>query len=133
MEGETEPLVRVLAAVIRRGNRYLLCRRPAHKRHGGLWEFPGGKVETGESWLEAARRELREELDLEVTAVGQPLFEHHDSGSRFLIVFTPVEASGDPRCLEHTELQWCTVAEIAEMELAPTDAVFSLTLARIPE
>jgi hypothetical protein len=48
----------VLVSVIERDNRLLVCRRPLHKRHRGLWEFPGGKVLEGESGLEAARREL---------------------------------------------------------------------------
>jgi 8-oxo-dGTP diphosphatase len=43
------PVVRVLAAVIERDGKYLICRRPQHKRHGGLWEFPGGKFEAGET------------------------------------------------------------------------------------
>jgi len=62
--------IRVLASVIERDQKLLVCRRPVHKRHGGLWEFPGGKVQKGESDLEAARRELREELAVEVTGVG---------------------------------------------------------------
>src|SRR5690606_20769929 len=66
----THCTIRVLAAVIRRDGRWLVCRRPAHKRHGGLWEFPGGKLEPGESLLEAATRELEEELAVRVTGVG---------------------------------------------------------------
>jgi 8-oxo-dGTP diphosphatase len=62
--------IRVLASVIERDHRLLVCRRPLDKRHGGLWEFSGGKVREGESDLEAARRELREELAVEVTGVG---------------------------------------------------------------
>ncbi len=54
------PPIRVIAAVIRRGPELLVCRRPAHKRHGGLWEFPGGKCEPGESDADTARRELLE-------------------------------------------------------------------------
>ena len=57
--------MRVLATVIRRDGRLLVCQRPSHKRHGGLWEFPGGKVEPGESDLAASRRELAEELGVE--------------------------------------------------------------------
>ena len=60
---------RVLAAVIERSGKFLMCRRPEHKNHGGLFEFPGGKLEAGESLADAARRELLEELALEVLDV----------------------------------------------------------------
>lgn len=118
------PLIPVLAAVIRRDGRYLLARRPAHKRHGGLWEFPGGKLEPGESWLEAARRELREELEVEVVVVGEPVFRRRDPGSPFEIVFVPVEIEGDPRAVEHQELRWVAADSLRALELAPTDRAF---------
>src|SRR5262249_15198793 len=62
-----------LAAVIERDGRYLVCQRRAHKRHGSLWEFPGGKVEPGESLMQAAFRELQEELGMRATEVGTPV------------------------------------------------------------
>ena len=77
------PVVRVVAAVVARGDRALLCRRPAHKRHGGLWEFPGGKREAGESDADAVRRELREELGVTVQAVGREELVVADPGSPF--------------------------------------------------
>ena len=58
-------LSRVVAAVIERGNRVLLAQRPAAKRHAGLWEFPGGKIEEGEQPRDALRRELEEELGIQ--------------------------------------------------------------------
>jgi 8-oxo-dGTP diphosphatase len=58
-------MIRVVAAVITRGGRVLACRRPEGVDHAGCWEFPGGKVESGESGPEALRRELREELAIE--------------------------------------------------------------------
>jgi mutator protein MutT len=64
------PSIRVIAAVLARGEKLLVCQRPPHKRHGGLWEFPGGKVEAGEDDETAARRELAEELGIEVESVG---------------------------------------------------------------
>ncbi|MFL5614828.1 MAG: NUDIX domain-containing protein [Gemmatimonadaceae bacterium] len=64
--------VRVIAAVIERGGRLLVCQRPEHKRHSGLWEFPGGKLEPNEDDVTAARRELRDEPILELVAAGQP-------------------------------------------------------------
>ena len=117
--------IRVLAAVITRDDRYLICKRPAHKRHGDLWEFPGGKIEEGESDLEAADREMQEELGVEATAVEGPLLIRQDPGSEFSIEFMPVEIVGTPREIEHSALAWVTVEEILEYELAPSDRVFA--------
>jgi 8-oxo-dGTP pyrophosphatase MutT (NUDIX family) len=75
------PTITVAAAVIQQDGRYLLCRRPAHKRHGGLWEFPGGKLHDGESVTDAIRRELREELHVEPTSVGPVRASIPDQGS----------------------------------------------------
>lgn len=119
-----EGTIPVLAAVVRRDGRFLLGRRPPGKRHGGLWEFPGGKMAEGESVAEAARRELREELDLEVSEVGEVLFEARDPGSPFLIRFVRVRAEGEPRALEHTEVGWFECDDLAGVALAPTDARF---------
>jgi mutator protein MutT len=119
-----EPLVRVLAAVVRRAGRYLLCQRPGHKRHGGLWEFPGGKLEPGETLLTAARRELAEELGLETDHAGDVVYRVRDPGSRFIIEFVPVEVRGEPRALEHEALAWVTLPEAAALELAPADRAF---------
>jgi mutator protein MutT len=118
------PVVRVLAAVIRRGERYLLCQRPRHKRHGGLWEFPGGKLEPGESLLHAARRELAEELGLETEHAGDVVYRVHDAGSPFLIEFVPVATRGEPRAIEHEALAWVTLAEAEALPLAPGDRAF---------
>ena len=117
-------VVPVLAAVIRRGDRYLLCQRPRHKRHGGLWEFPGGKLEPGESLAAAAARELREELGLELESAGDVLLAVRDPGSAFLIQFASVRAHGEPRALEHEALAWLTPAEAAALALAPSDRRF---------
>lgn len=126
---DQEPIIRVLAAVIQRGSRYLVCRRPAHKRHGGLWEFPGGKVEPGETLEEAARREVEEELGVSVTQVSDPVYAARDPGSAFLIEFTPIRVSGLPQALEHDEIRWVTIEDLGSLELAPADARFAVTLA----
>ncbi len=114
--------VPVIGAVIERDGSYLVGRRPDEKRHGGLWEFPGGKVDAGESWLDAARRELAEELGMSVSAVGRLLLSVADEGSAFVIHFVEVEASGDPVPSEHTAVGWHTPEELAGMPLAPADA-----------
>jgi 8-oxo-dGTP diphosphatase len=120
--------VPVLAAVIRRGHAYLLARRPASKRHGGLWEFPGGKMEPGESWLDVARRELGEELGVEVAGVAEPIYRLLDTGGRFEIVFAEVEIRGEPEALEHDEIRWVEPADMARLDLAPADRAFSKEL-----
>ena len=119
--------------MIRRDGRFLVCRRPAHKRHGGLWEFPGGKIESGESLLDAARREMREELDIEAVGVGRTLAALRDPGSPFLIEFVEVETPDGvaPRALEHDELRWATAAELAGLDLAPSDRAFAAGLAAV--
>ena len=120
----TDSTIRVLAAVIRKDGRLLMCRRSLQKRHGGLWEFPGGKVELNETDLDAARRELREELDVDVTAAGQELFAVQDPNSPFVIAFVEVAIQGTPVCREHLELRWCARPELDALALAPSDRQF---------
>lgn len=120
----TSASVRVIAAVARRAETLLVCRRPKHKRHGDRYEFPGGKCEPGESDAAAARRELAEELGVGVTAVGSELFAVADPGSEFVIAFLPVEIRGEPQCIEHTAHVWGTLHELAALPLAPSDRRF---------
>lgn len=117
-------LIRVVAAVIRRGDRLLVCQRPLHKRHGGLWEFPGGKCEAGETDCTAITRELLEELDVKVSAVGRELFSINDPNSSFLIVFIEAWITGEPICREHSALAWYSEYELDAVSLAPSDQRF---------
>lgn len=112
---------RVIAAVITRDDELLVCQRPAHKRHGGLWEFPGGKVEPDESDELSARRELAEELGVKVVHAGPAELEVRDPGSEFLIAFVPVRIEGEPECREHSALRWGTPEVLASLPLAPSD------------
>jgi 8-oxo-dGTP pyrophosphatase MutT (NUDIX family) len=93
-----------------------------------MWEFPGGKLDPGESLLEGASRELREELAIEVESIGATLRIIRDPGSEFAIHFVEARASGDPVPLEHVALRWCTLEELRDMPLAPADAHFAETL-----
>jgi mutator protein MutT len=114
----------VVAAVIRRDEQYLVCQRPSHKRHGGLFEFPGGKVDQDETAQEALIREMREELGVEVIDVGETIFSFADPDSQFVIYFLPTELYGDPAPLEHERLLWCTPPELRQLPLAPADFAF---------
>jgi mutator protein MutT len=121
----SSPLARVLAAVVRRDGSLLLCKRPRHKRHGELWEFPGGKLHAGEDFERAARRELREELGVQVVSVGRLLFQRRDHGSQFLIQFVEVTISGVPQPLEHEQLAWVPLNKVLNYDLAPSDRAFA--------
>lgn len=126
--------VDVVAAVIRDGaGRLLIARRPAHKRHGGLWEFPGGKLDPGETLAGAAARELAEELELTATRVGPaPVFTRRDPGQPFRILFVEVEVASHEtiRLHEHQAVAWVEVPVPEDYRLAPSDADFVAALAR---
>ena len=116
-------MVDVVAALIRDGERFLICKRPAHKARALMWEFPGGKVETGESPREALIRECREELDITLDVGGlymQVTHEYPDILIR-LSLYEAVIASGEPRCKEHEALCWILPREIPDYEFCPAD------------
>ena len=116
-------MVEVVAALIRRGERFMICQRPAHKARGLLWEFVGGKAEPGETLPEALRRECREELDIDV-AVGDVFMSvtHvYPDITVHLTLFHCTVAAGEPKLLEHADLRWITPAEIPEYDFCPAD------------
>lgn len=116
-------MVDVVAALIWRGERFLICQRPAEKARGLLWEFAGGKVEKGETREEALRRECREELDVEVTAgsVFMEVDHVYPDVTIHLTLFNASLTEGEPRLLEHRALRWITPEEIDQYEFCPAD------------
>ncbi len=114
----------VVAAIIRRENKVLLGRRPDHKRHGGLWEFPGGKMDEGETEIDAVTRELLEEFGVETMSVGKVVYECRDPGSAFLVRFFDVDIRGKLKPSEHTEVRWFEPATLPAVRLAPCGARF---------
>jgi mutator protein MutT len=114
----------VVAAIITRENKVLLGRRPDHKRHGGLWEFPGGKIAEGETEGDAVTRELLEEFGVEATTVGSVVYECRDPGSQFLVQFLDVDIRGTPEPTEHAEIGWFEPTVLRTLSLAPCDARF---------
>jgi len=116
--------VEVVAAVIERGGRLLITRRPRGTHLAGLWEFPGGKPRAGETADQALRREIDEELGAFVL-VGEPVetvdWEYPDK--RVRITFFRCAIEGEPRALEGQELAWVAPAELAGYEFPAADAV----------
>lgn len=113
----------VVAACLVKEDRFLLCRRPMHKARGGQWEFPGGKVESGETNQQAIERELREELGIQVLAKEELAGVEHDYPElsiRLTLIKTTL-TEGKPRLLEHSELAWVTAGEAGALDLCPAD------------
>ena len=116
-------ITEVVAALIWDGGRFMICRRPAHKARGLLWEFVGGKVEPGETKEAALIRECREELDitLEVGDVFMDVVHEYPDLTVHLTLFEAKIAAGEPRLLEHSALAWITPDEIGQYEFCPAD------------
>ena len=116
------PPVQVVAAVIRRGGKVLLASRPADKPPAG-WEFPGGKIEPGETAGEALVRELAEELDVRV--VPGALLAVVPAGKVVLNFVAAELPDGEvPRPREHQQCFWIEVTPEPPAELLPADRDF---------
>ena len=116
-------MVDVVAALIRDGERFLICKRPAHKARALMWEFPGGKVEAGGSPRDALIRECMEELDITLDVGGlymQVTHEYRDIQIR-LSLYEAVIASGQLCGKEHEALCWILPREIPDFEFCPAD------------
>ena len=116
-------MTEVVAALIKQGDRFMICRRPAHKARGLLWEFVGGKVERGETKEDALARECREELDIQIN-VGDVFFEvthkYPDITVHLTVLYATI-ISGEPKLIEHVDIKWITAAETSEYEFCPAD------------
>jgi 8-oxo-dGTP diphosphatase len=118
----------VVAAALERGDgRILMQRRPAGKAHAGLWEFPGGKVEPGETPRAALVREVNEELAiaLDPASLSPACFADDrlaGHGNAIVILLYNARAwSGAPRAVEGGEVAWFTRSEIAALAMPPLD------------
>ncbi|WOJ98382.1 8-oxo-dGTP diphosphatase MutT [Congregibacter brevis] len=114
---DVSALVHVAVAVILGDDeQVLLTQRHADSHQGGLWEFPGGKLESGESLSGALLRELREELGIEVSAHHALLRIEHDYGDKrvLLDVHCVTEFEGEPSPCEGQPMRWVGVSELGD-------------------
>ena len=119
-------MLKVTAAVIRDGNKVLLCQRPANKRHGLLWEFPGGKVEPGETEEDCISRECMEELNIVLGDLKKLSVVEADEIS--ISYFETSIKSGDLKRKEHADLKWVDWNKVSEYQLCPNDKEMIKTL-----
>jgi 8-oxo-dGTP diphosphatase len=102
---------------------FLACLRPAGKHLGGLWEFPGGKVDPGESPESALVRELLEELAVrvEVEAALSPVIWNYGERTIRLLPFRCRIVGGGLQAIEHEELRWCSPDDFDDLDWAAAD------------
>ena len=119
MPAVNQPRV-VVGAALRSGDKVLAAARSYPPELAGLWEFPGGKVEPGESEPEALRRECREELGVEIEVGGRIGDDQVTGGGRYLLkVYSARLRSGEPHAAEHDRLRWLTAAELDDVDWLP--------------
>ena len=117
-------MTEVVAALIWRGEKFMICQRPAHKARGLLWEFVGGKVEAGETKEEALIRECQEELAVRLL-VGEMFMDvthEYPDLTVHLTLFHATIAEGEPQKLEHNDIRWISPSEIPDYDFCPADA-----------
>jgi 8-oxo-dGTP diphosphatase len=132
MDSETRVIVEVVAAVIERGGLILIGQRKLLSRHALKWEFPGGKVEPGETAREALARELREELGIEAR-IGNEIERYDFSYSvdkvTRLIFFLVREFAGEPENLDFAQIAWVPRKRLPDYDFLEGDVAFVRRLA----
>jgi 8-oxo-dGTP diphosphatase len=128
----TAPRIIVGAAIVRNG-RVLACARSEPPEFAGRWEFPGGKVESGETEIEALIRECVEELGVKIevgTRVGEDVsLARGWAVLRVYAATIPDEA--EPQPLEHADMRWLTAADLSTVDWLPADAPIVAALADV--
>lgn len=115
--------IEVVGAIIRRGDRVLIAQRPPGKHEALLWEFPGGKVEPGESPEACLAREIQEELDaeIEVGARFGDVLHDYDGRRIHLTCYWATLKAGEPRPIDCHAIAWVSASELAAYQFAPAD------------
>lgn len=113
----------VTAAILQQDQQILLTRRPDGSRHAGLWEFPGGKLDPGESPQQGLQREIREELGIEVEVgeVFDVIYHCYDWGAVLLLAYRCSVRSGEIRNLGVAEHRWVAPADLGSYPILPAD------------
>lgn len=121
--GRSLPEIHVVVAVLRDRRGVLIAERPAGKPMAGYWEFPGGKLEAGEVARDALRRELKEELGIDVRRAHRLLRLSHDYPERrvHLDVWRVIQYAGEPQAHEGQEFAWVAPEELKDWNLLPAD------------
>ena len=124
-KGKMGKVIEVVGGIIRRGDKYLLGKRPVGKSQGGHWEFIGGKIEPGETPAQALARECREELALDIVneRIRTSVTHAYPDRTIHLTLIDCEPAPGyEPTALEHDALGWFAPSEMTALDFCPADA-----------
>lgn len=116
-------MIQVVAGIIYKDGKILIAKRNLHKDQGGKWEFPGGKVEKGETNEEALKREIKEELDADIEVkeyVGENEFHYPEKDVK-LIFYKANLISDRVKLLEHEDYKWIKIEESSKYDFAEAD------------
>lgn len=119
-------LLVVAGVILRNGDEIMLCQRRPEAHNGLKWEFPGGKLEPGESPEEALRRELREELSIEVEVgrVADNVYFRYPDRDVLLMFYMCRIVAGEPRTVDCNAIAWAKLGDVSGYDFAGADAVF---------
>ena len=119
-------MIDVTAAILTQAGRVLIARRKPGASQAGMWEFPGGKVRPGETPEECLKREVREELSLDIavgTLLGESIHAYADQSIRLLAYCACIEA-GEPVLNDHAEVEWVRFDELGRFTFCAADRPF---------
>ncbi|MCJ7518053.1 MAG: A/G-specific adenine glycosylase [Anaerolineaceae bacterium] len=127
------PHYQVVAAVMRNDTKVLIDKRNARGLLGGLWEFPGGKVEDGESLTEALRREISEELGVKIE-IGESLASYKHAYTHYKVTVHSFNArilEGNPHAKQSEQIEWVDISRLGDYPMGKVDRLISLDLQNI--
>lgn len=116
-------MLKIVAGVITKDDKTLICKRPKDKSNGLLWEFAGGKVEKGETLQDALIRECLEELDVRVEVkdfIMRTEYSYPDVDVEINFFYSEIK-EGKEKCLEHSEIKWVDFNELSDFQFCPAD------------
>jgi len=116
----------VTAAIITDNGKVLIAQRGKNQNHAGKWEFPGGKVEAGETYVECLKREIMEELGIKIDVedyFAESIYQY-ETGAIKLVAYRARYVDGKYRLTAHSQIKWVKPEELDNYDFTPADVVF---------